>query len=324
MTASQIATLPSLMDSARHMWAHTARPRSLGTLLVVTDGYHAGASLDIENRAYTLGSDVNSDIVLADPGIGKTHLVLRRNGRQLDIEAVGGDVLLNDEELIPEGHGRSHRLPVRIKVGGAELAIEMPSPPAPLAIPQFPGPARPFIIAAVVVAGLLSLLSLAFALDGIAPSASQTQTRIAALSETDMAPTEAAPASTQAAVELRARIAQSGLSGLEVEEADGRLIVKGSMPGERSAEWTDIQAWYDRSFGTETVLSSSVQSTAAEAMPRLRLRAIWFGDNPYVISADGARYYEGASTNDGWTVAEIGEERLLLTKGSASIALSYP
>ena len=325
MTSNQIATLPSLIESARQIWTRTERtggnPASHATILLVTDGYHAGATLDFENRAYTLGSDVESDILLADPGIAENHLVLRRNRSRLDVEAVGGDVLLNDGELIPEGHGRSCRLPVTLKVGEAILTIEAPQSSFPFSLPEIPRSALPFVIAAIVIVGLFAV---SFAANGVTLSDSEAGIQVAALSDADTSLAESVPASSQAAVELKARIAQAGLSGLVVEETADRLVVTGNIAGERSAEWTDIQAWYDRSFGTQTILSSSVESQAAEAMPRLKLRAIWFGDNPYVISADGARYYEGAFTNDGWSVAEIGEDRLLLKKGSAQFALTYP
>ncbi|WP_367272599.1 EscD/YscD/HrpQ family type III secretion system periplasmic domain-containing protein [Mesorhizobium sp.] len=51
---------------------------------------------------------------------------------------------------------------------------------------------------------------------------------------------------------------------------------------------------------------------------------MWYGERPYVIATDGARYHQGAFTNDGWTVKRIGETELLLTKGGATVALKYP
>lgn len=54
------------------------------------------------------------------------------------------------------------------------------------------------------------------------------------------------------------------------------------------------------------------------------LRAIWYGDRSYIITADGSRYHEGAFTTDGWTIEQIGQTQLLLRKDGATVALKYP
>lgn len=68
---------------------------------------------------------------------------------------------------------------------------------------------------------------------------------------------------------------------------------------------------------------SNIAVGDAAQPPRLTLQAIWYGERPYVIAGDGTRYHEGAFTNDGWTIKEIGQTALVLTKGGATVALKY-
>ena len=80
--------------------------------------------------------------------------------------------------------------------------------------------------------------------------------------------------------------------------------------------------WFDQKFGQVPLVSNIAVGDAAQP-PRLTLQAIWYGERPYVIAGDGTRYHEGAFTNDGWTIKEIGQTALVLTKGGATVALKY-
>jgi len=61
----------------------------------------------------------------------------------------------------------------------------------------------------------------------------------------------------------------------------------------------------------------------SRTMPVFQLRAIWYGERPYIITADGARYYRGAFLENGWFIEEIGAERILFTRDGETVALSY-
>ncbi|TIX63676.1 MAG: hypothetical protein E5V33_12120, partial [Mesorhizobium sp.] len=139
---------------------------------------------------------------------------------------------------------------------------------------------------------------------------------------------DSSPAQLQTAAEaesrLKQRLEQSGISTLTVQRSPGRLVVSGMIPNDKSGVWTETQSWFDQAFGAHIPLVSNVMIGDAQQAPRLTLQAIWYGDRPYVIAADGARYHEGAFTNDGWTIKHIGETELLLTKGGATVALKYP
>lgn len=316
-----------------------ARTTGREVALQVTHGLHAGATLDLAEPLYTVGSSTESDIVLRDSGIAPIHARLRRKGSHVEVEAVGGDVTLANGEVVPKGHGRRCKLPVEAIFGEAQVLLTGPSQ-APAG---FPVPGRPILVAAGLVAAAFVLsiaangLSLAEADRSLRGTAADTKlTKLAfadglqqyaatdatnsSLAADAQGPVDAAEAGKQLAL----RLAQAGIGTLGVEDSHGRLIVSGTVPTQQSEAWTDIQSWFDQTYGGQVPLVSDIVDGGVEQAPRLPLKAIWYGQRPYVITADGARYYEGAFVNDGWAIKQIGEKELLLTKGGSTVALKYP
>jgi hypothetical protein len=128
---------------------------------------------------------------------------------------------------------------------------------------------------------------------------------------------------TEAAAQLRMRLARAAINTLHIKEAQGRLIVEGPLQKRQSEVWTEIRSWFDQAYGANVLLVSNVDVDGGTHAPRIPLQAIWYGQPPYIITADGARFYEGAFV-EGWSIAEIGEKELLLTKSGATVALKYP
>lgn len=310
--------------------------------LQVVSGLHAGATLDLIEPLYTLGSSVGSDIVLRDSGIAPEHAWLRRKGGYLEIEAVGGDVLLAGGEIVSMGHGRRCRLPVAAAFGEAQLRLTGPEQPQARA--SISG--RPAFAAAgllMAAAFMVSIASHALSLDETESpwqSAGQDRklTKVAVgngieqysgthsfrwQSETSAAargPVSAGEAEKQ----LRLRLAQAGIGTLNVHESHGRLTISGKIPRQQHEGWTGIQSWFDQTYGGKVLLSSDVVAGESEQTPRFALQAVWYGQRPHIITADGTRYYEGAFISDGWVLNRISEKEVLLTKGGATFALKYP
>lgn len=300
--------------------------------LSVTQGFHAGAQLSLVEPLYTVGSSTESDIVLRDAGIAPVHARLRRKVTQIEIEAVGGDVTLATGEIIHEGQGSRCKLPLTISIGDAHIRLINPErPPNRWSVSD-----RPLLVAGSVLFAVFAVSVAAngfsFAKPDIGKKISaqdREPIRVAFAGEAgqsvlnDSSPTQV-PSATEAESQLRLRLDQSGISTLAVQRSPGRLVVSGMIPNDKDGAWTETQSWFDQTFGAHIPLASNVMIGNAEQAPRLRLQAIWYGERPYVIAADGARYHEGAFTNDGWTIKHIGETELLLTKGGATVALKYP
>ncbi|MER9862218.1 FHA domain-containing protein [Mesorhizobium sp. M0185] len=300
--------------------------------LSVTHGFHAGAEVSLVEPQYTIGSSTESDIVLRDAGIAPIHARLRRKGSQVEIEAVGGDVTLATGETIHEGHGSRCRLPLTISVGEARIKL--------VSLQRVPNrwsfANRPLLVASSVLCAVLAISVTAngfsFAKQEIGAKASSQDgqpVRVAFVGQAgEKILDDSSPAQIHTAAEaesqLKLRLEQSGISTLTVLQSEGRLVVSGMIPNDKSDVWAQTQSWFDQSFGAYLPLISNVMVGNAQQAPRLRLQAIWYGERPYVIAADGARYHEGAFTDDGWAVKHIGETELFLTKGGATVALKYP
>ena len=37
------------------------------------------------------------------------------------------------------------------------------------------------------------------------------------------------------------------------------------------------------------------------------MQAVWFGERPYIITAEGNRYYKDAFLDNGWTIKDIAD-----------------
>ncbi|RWD38705.1 FHA domain-containing protein [Mesorhizobium sp.] len=333
MTANSIGKYWDAESARRLRSIITHAPRSGRSIaLSVTHGFHAGAQLSLVEPLYTVGSSTESDIVLRDAGIAPVHARLRRKGSQIEIEAVGGDVTLATGEIIHEGQGSRCKLPLTISIGDAHIRLINPErPPNRWSVSD-----RPLLVAGSVLFAVFAVSVAAngfsFAKPDIGKKISaqdRDPIRVAFAGEAgqsvlnNSSPTQL-PSAAEAESQLRLRLDQSGISTLAVQRPPGRLAVSGMIPNDKDDAWTETQSWFDQTFGAHIPLVSNVMIGNAEQAPRLRLQAIWYGERPYVIAADGARYHEGAFTNDGWTIKHIGETELLLTKGGATVALKYP
>lgn len=304
--------------------------------LAVTNGLHKGATLDLNEADYTIGSQNDADIVLKDAGIAPIHARLRCKGRRVEIEALGGPVTLQNGEIIPQDHGRRCSLPVEVGIGGAKLHLgtrrqRLASMRLPV-LERFNGGAWRrdplFASASVFVIVLVSSLALN-QLSSATPVSTQARRPVKAaaglMDWSDAAP-DAPPArspASNAREALAARLADAGFANLTVETEDDHLLVSGSLPQGKDEAWRSVQAWFDQSYGDRIPLISRVVVDRQDQSPPLTLRAIWFGDKPYIITADGMRYHEGAFIAGGWTIEKIGKDDLKLARNGSTVTLKY-
>jgi Inner membrane component of T3SS, cytoplasmic domain/YscD/CdsD-like Bon-like domain 3 len=114
---------------------------------------------------------------------------------------------------------------------------------------------------------------------------------------------------------LAEHLTASGLSGLRVSAAGGQVAVNGSITKQQGDAWTEAQQWFDAAFRRRVVLVANVTPTdAKKPTPVMNAQAVWFGDRPYVITVEGNRYYKGAFLDNGWTIKDIADGRILLAK----------
>lgn len=295
----------------------------------VMHGAHSGATLDLHDASYTIGSSTEADIFLSDEGIADIHTRLHVKGNRVELEATGGPVGLADGETIPTGHGRRCRLPVDISLGQARFrVVGASSERTRIAFSNHSLFALSGIFVAIF-AGFIASNSLSRAEpDAGWPAKNAGMFAMLGLNKTDIAEPPASDQATQTSIELARdqladRLEQAGIASVAVTVDQDRLIASGTLAQAQVGAWRTVRAWFDQNHGGRVLLVSDVATGDAAQMPRIRLQAIWYGAQPYIIAADGTRYHEGAFVSGGWTITEIGETQLVLTKAGDTVALKY-
>lgn len=312
-----------------------ARPASAALELVVLSGLHRGATLTLDHGDYAIGSALHAEIVLKDPGVTADHACLRIERGGVRIEATGGDVAI-DDSIVRKGHGCRIRGPVEIMLGEARLCLrplEVEPPGADLLTSRL-GDIRKLLAHRPL--GLVGAVACLMLVIGAAvvhvvrrPAGVEPATRLAFSGAIgDLRPLSAASdirpvASLEQAVrDLNDRLDRASIRTLRVSSADGHIAVTGKLGKQQAAAWNTIQQWFDQAY-RDFVLTAHVTVGDGHDMPGVQLQAIWYGDQPHIITGAGERAYQGAVLDNGWIVKEIGEERLLLSKDGETLVVTY-
>jgi hypothetical protein len=310
--------------------------------LEVTSGLHRGVKVALQLSRYRIGGTTGADIVLRDAGVAPEHAVLSMERGQLRLEATGGDIGLADGALL-RGHGCRLRPPVDFAVGDARLRVIMAGAPmdstaAGSAATTVLGwlARRPRAVAAMAVFSIVAALIAAGAWPArieqpTSEVAADPPINVAALGDITKlglgprinAGKEAVPRVEDAVDELAKRIRAAGLNDLKVSTSGERPTVTGTLSRRDAETWASIQQWFDQTYGRYFALGASVSVGDGRPTPALRLQAVWFGTRPYIITADGVRYYEGSVLDTGWVIREIGEDRMSIAKNGESQVLTY-
>jgi hypothetical protein len=307
------------------------RRKSAKLKFEVVAGTHEGAVLLLDRADYRIGSSPDADIVLSDEGVAPDHAVLHVGPGGVRIDATGGSVTIEHEPLAL-WRGRHVRLPANVTLGAAQIHLsgdggnDLGSRFDELGRELGRRALHNPLTGAAVLACLVIAVTVARELPQSARAggehsgaaevgASERPTSVAANSQS---------VAEAAARELRTRLDAANIRTLRVSTADGRVAVAGKVTKEEAVSWAAVQQWFDQAYSGGIVLTTEI-SPAGEArtMPALQLQAIWYGEQPYIVTAGGERYFEGAVLDNGWIVREIGEDRLLLGKGGETVALAY-
>ena len=289
-------------------------------LLEVTAGVHEGVSLPLDSQTYRIGSAADCDLTLSDADIGAHHMTFHRQGSDVVIEAIGGDVVVDKHGLVPVGHGLRCSAPCELKIGGATITLSLPRSRRTdmRKIPQ-----RGWI---AIGGAALSLLTIAAVQAGVADFIGSAEAPLAyqAVEQSDRSPTVPAPVGAGAvAASLSAKLAEKGLGTLKVAAEGSRLTVSGNLGEDNRKLWSDVQSWFDRTYGGTYVLTSFVGAEPEKEYPKFNLRAVWFGEQPYAIGSDGTRLYKGAALEDGWIIKDIRDGRLVAGRQDEEFVLTF-
>ena len=292
-----------------------AQPSAARPLLTVTQGLHQGGRIRLDGTVYTVGSTAEADFILNDPGIAPRHLVLRLEGDRVAVEALGGDVRVDDgrgrSTLVPAGSGYRAELPLGLTLGEARLSVQPARP-----VPVQAAPQRLGRVQWLIALGLMGLCAVAFAMRDESPR-SRVATAAAAMPATPVAPSPAT-----ALAWLQAEAHNAGLTSVAFSQAGGQLVASGHTDPSQQARWDALRQGFDARYGRHVMLKSTVLSRAEVARPRVHFQAVWFGAQPYVINEGGKRLYPGASVGDGWSLDRIEEDQVVLARGDERFTLT--
>ncbi len=298
--------------------------------LDIVGGLHSGVHLPLDNGDFTIGSSGEADIVLRDDGVAPQHVVICIDGHEVRVEAIGGALRVNEDE-IEAGHGYRLRLPATLTIGAASLTLSRPGSGSSLAerLPLFAMIAERPIAASATVVGAALATALVLQIRGHAPA--QSKPPNLAMTDSAVLSSAAVPAkltggsadADTAAGELREKLKTAGIDTIKLTTNGTQIVATGKLPESRASDWTAAQRWFDRTYAAKLVLTSTVFIGQAVAPPVLRLQAIWYGDRPYIIAENGARYYEGAVLDNGWILQQIGESGVTLKKDEEKLTLTF-
>ncbi|MGA7807175.1 SctD/MshK family protein, partial [Bradyrhizobium sp.] len=247
----------------------------------------------------------------------------------LRLDATGAGVMI-EQKLLPVSHGCLVRLPASFMIGTAQIHLsDSAQNPRRRSMPW-----RSLGVAGVVLGVGLAVV----AARGLPPGASAASLAMAVVSSDDGATGDSTPRSSagsstvrsgsptveEAVRALNARLEAARIQTLQISAEDGRLSATGTLAGRAAADWAAIQQWFDQTYGSRFVLTTRlVPSSEPRAMPALQLQAIWYGARPYIVTADGEHYFNGAVLSNGWVIRDIGQDRVLLAKDGETVALNY-
>lgn len=312
--------------------------------LFIQSGLHAGTVQRLAPGIYTVGSELEADIILSDEDIEAVHLIVELDRHGLRLEPLQGAIAIEGESVDLEPGGERHlALPASFSIGRAIIKITAPRDAVQ---------SKRRMRTAVVAAGLALLAVLGFQIadplggdPGMGPANALMQPqmplidqpvrddRAAGMTVDTNAEEEASPNSEdiaaakpdvtldQAAAALRERLAADDFSGIKVKTAVDRIMVRGEAEPARMGEWQDVRIWFDGAFGRDFLLVAEVEPAEQETPPNLAIEAVWSGEDPYLI-AGGQRFAVGAHVGDGWMIDRIAADEITFKRGDRSFSLT--
>ncbi|MDW9507271.1 hypothetical protein CN085_16400 [Sinorhizobium meliloti] len=288
--------------------------------LDILKGVHSGVSLPLAQGSYLIGSAADCDLMLSDHDVSDRHMRLQFAGSKVMIEAIGADVVV-DETTVPVGHGLQVKTPVMVSLGSARLSLSEPGRTQSGSRTQ-----RPMRVKWIAggTAAAFSLLTIAAVQAGVADvdrSPSITSFSAETVTTGGVPPHPLSPEDVSSA--LSVKLLEAGLRDLRVQTDGARFSVSGAVDDEGRESWNGVQSWFDRTYGDRYVLTSEVGEAVPKTSPKFNLQAVWFGETPYAISADGTRLYKGAALEDGWYIKDIRDGSLTAGRQGEEFTLRF-
>jgi len=286
-------------------------------ILSIVAGRHAGAmTLLVRSDMLVIGSSDDCDVILSDEGVAPHHCVLNtgHDGRLL-LRSIDAALTLNGELHGPgEAVCVTSDMTVTLGTAAFEVAGALQSSPRAVNARRAPGVrsrnaaelARRFRWA------IVAALPLAAAVASVLRPATHEVSVQPALAAADSQTTRSGAAIAQDVAEV---LRLSGINCEATYNGNGTVTVSGNLGNQRAlAAIIESRAMHEI-VGLKRVLTMNLEHSGAGAAPDgTRIVSAVSSGDPYVITADGSRYYVGAPLPQGGRLSGVQDGEVLIER----------
>ena len=302
--------------------AHASAARLELTVRIVK-GVHAGALTPLgTSDMLVVGASDDCDVVLSDAGIARHHCILNSQDGKLSVRAMDDAVVLNGRRLGP-GQTVSIEVGATITLGDAALAIVSDSSDASRARSEARASryAQMTSRSANYIADLfhrfrwsfIAVLPLAVAVASVLSPSREVSVQTAK----PAASAEVERSGTAVAHDVAEVLRLSGITSEASYNGGGTVTVRGRLGNQQVlAKIIDSRAMHDIvGLKRVVVLNLDHPGELVSGVDGTRIVSAVSGSDPYVVTADGSRYYVGAALPQGGRLTGVQGTEVLIEHG---------
>jgi pSer/pThr/pTyr-binding forkhead associated (FHA) protein len=299
--------------------------------LKVTAGVHKGALIRLDTvDMLVIGASDDCDVILADAGVSSHHCVLKRQADKFFLRTIEGALNVNGHEqdpgatiLVPPG------VPVIIGNAAFEIVATSPHVDAPVEVnarecePKAP-PSRSQLVSQMlrrrplsVTAAVVAIIATVFAVRAISLGIS-AQSSQGAAGQATVAVAVTSRSGASIAHDVAEVLRLSGITCEAQYNGDGAVTVSGHLGDPQALEAIVKSRAIREIVGLKRVLAINIDhpsgSMHGTTVDGTRIVSVVASADPYVVTADGSRYYIGASLPQGGRLAGVKEGEVLVER----------
>ncbi len=280
--------------------------------LHAVSGSHAGATHELAEKPYVIGSSLDADIVLTDPRIAGRHARITPARGYVEIEALESSIVAGTFTLQP-AETIEVRYPVTLEVGAAKLSVVSQRVLGPIPLLVLGGAAATVLLVAEVYSSGAKPFHLS------RPSIASVNVTAGSAQKEKPAETKGTSGAVEA---MQQRLNAAHLSSLVVSSSLGSVFVAGSIAPAQEAEWRAAQVWFDEKYGQTLPLQAEVKvSPEKSARAPVTVQSVWLGKFPYFIDGEGNKHLEGSVLKDGWVLEKIADNKIMLKRHNEPLVI---
>ncbi|WP_445219702.1 hypothetical protein ACKWRH_05935 [Bradyrhizobium sp. Pa8] len=286
----------------------------------VLSGLYAGLSGKAAVGASLIGRGLDADMVFVEQGLEPHHLRVTPVGNSIEIEALAAVSIPEGERDIAPGERVVVSLPAVVRAGAMSIRWSMQNAVEARSISLSRASISVLSVVLLSFLGVGSLSAFFFKAGGSAPSAvARPAAKLAPKLDINRRDDRRAQAAAEV---LKQDIDKAGLLDIRVGSGPGFVSAEGTIAPATVAKWRELQQRFDGHTNGVVTLVNGVVVKEEKQPTSIAVEAVWRGSQPYLLIG-GQKYFVGALLADGWTVSQIEEGRVLLSRNGRFAAIPY-